>query len=157
MRIKGRHSQVWLDVVHNAWEEYLGTNFLRTKNNCERRKLDSRKCTIICKSFLTQYCNLQLQVDLKVGLNVDVDMAVRQKHNNELRAGSHGAQVPSHLRSICAISAIESMEVGSYHFTWIFESWVSSMTWMSTWRHFSRARLGTSVESWVEQKARPRS
>ena len=25
--------------------------------------------------------------------------------------------VPSHSRSICAISAIESMEVGSYHFT----------------------------------------
>ena len=32
-----------------------------------------------------------------------------------LNAGSHG--VPSHLRSIPAILAIESMEVGIYHFT----------------------------------------
>ena len=30
------------------------------------------------------------------------------------RAGSHG--VPSHLRSIPAVLAIESMEVGTYHF-----------------------------------------
>ena len=38
------------------------------------------------------------------------------------RVGSHGSQdiycIPSHLRSICAILAIESMELGpSYHFT----------------------------------------
>ena len=26
--------------------------------------------------------------------------------------------VPSHLRSICAISAVERMEVGTYHFKW---------------------------------------
>ena len=29
---------------------------------------------------------------------------------------SHGSQPPSHLRSICAISAVESMKVGNYHF-----------------------------------------
>ena len=28
---------------------------------------------------------------------------------------------------------------------------VSSITWMSTWQHFLKARLKTSVESWVEQ------
>ena len=33
-----------------------------------------------------------------------------------LRAHSHGD--PSHSRSICAISAVENMEVGTYHFTW---------------------------------------
>ena len=29
------------------------------------------------------------------------------------------------------------------------------MIWMRTWQHFLEARLGTCVESWVEQKARP--
>ena len=29
------------------------------------------------------------------------------------------------------------------------------MTWMPTWEHFSEVKLGTRVESWVEQKARP--
>ena len=29
-----------------------------------------------------------------------------------------GSQVPSRLRLICAISVVESMEVGTYHFTW---------------------------------------
>ena len=31
-------------------------------------------------------------------------------------AAQTGSQVPSHLRSICAISTVESMEVGTYHF-----------------------------------------
>ena len=41
-----------------------------------------------------------------------------------LRAGSHGSQVPSPSRSICAILAVGSMEVGTYHFTWGFKSHV---------------------------------
>ena len=34
-----------------------------------------------------------------------------------LRAGLHWSQVPSHLRSIHAISTNESMEVETYYFT----------------------------------------
>ena len=34
---------------------------------------------------------------------------------------------------------------------------VPGMTWMPTWQHFLEVRLGTCVESWVEQKARPNS
>ena len=29
------------------------------------------------------------------------------------------------------------------------------MTWMSTWRYFLEVRLKTSLQGWVEQKARP--
>ena len=35
---------------------------------------------------------------------------------NAFKAGSH--VVPSHLSSIRVILAVESMEVGTYHFTW---------------------------------------
>jgi hypothetical protein len=35
--------------------------------------------------------------------------------NLKLMAGSHG--VPSHLRSICVISTIERMKVGTHYFT----------------------------------------
>ena len=34
---------------------------------------------------------------------------------------------------------------------------VPSMTWMPTRQHFLEVRLGTCVESWVKQKARPNS
>ena len=44
------------------------------------------------------------------------------------------------------------MDVGTYHFTRDPESPVPSMTWMLTWQHFLEVRLGTCVESWVEQK-----
>jgi len=37
-------------------------------------------------------------------------------HYGQVRTGPK-SQVPSHLRSIHAILAIESMEVGTYHFT----------------------------------------
>ena len=60
--------------------------------------------------------------------------------------------VPSHLRSIRTISTAESMEVGTYHFTQDPKSYVPTMTWMPTWQHFLEVRLGTCVESWVEQK-----
>jgi hypothetical protein len=30
---------------------------------------------------------------------------------------------------------------------------VASMTWMPTWQHFWEVRLGTCLESWVEQKS----
>ena len=30
---------------------------------------------------------------------------------------------------------------------------IPSMTWMPMWQHFLEVRLGTCVESWVEQKA----
>ena len=63
--------------------------------------------------------------------------------------------VPSHLRPICAILAVESIEVGTHHFTWGPKSWVPSITWIPTWQHFLEVRLGTCVESWAEQKARP--
>ena len=36
-------------------------------------------------------------------------------------------------------------------------SQVPSMPQMPTWQQFWKARLGTCVESWVEQKARPHS
>ena len=65
------------------------------------------------------------------------------------------SEAPSHLRSICVISTVESMEVGIEHFTWGPKSYVPSMTWMPTWEHFLEVRLGTCVESWVEQEARP--
>ena len=63
-----------------------------------------------------------------------------------LRANSHG--VPSHLMSINAISFVESMEVGTYHFTHGLKSLIPSMTWLSTWQHFLEMRVGTCVESW---------
>jgi hypothetical protein len=53
------------------------------------------------------------------------------------------SQVTSHLRSIRAISAVESIEVGKYNFTRGSKSCVPSMTtWMSTWQHFLERRLG---------------
>jgi hypothetical protein len=48
------------------------------------------------------------------------------------------SKVPSCLRSVCVISAIESMEVKTYDF---------SMAWMPAWRTFLVVRLGTCVES----------
>lgn len=48
-----------------------------------------------------------------------------------------------------AISAIESMEIGTY----ITSHLVPSMTWMPMWQHSLEMRLGTCGESWVEQKA----
>ena len=45
-----------------------------------------------------------------------------------LRAGSHGVSSPK----------------------------VSSMTWMLTWQYYLEVRLGTYIESWVKQKARPK-
>ena len=33
---------------------------------------------------------------------------------------------------------------------------VSSMTWMPTWQYYFEVRLGTYIESWVKQKARPK-
>ena len=62
-----------------------------------------------------------------------------------------GSQVPSHLRSVRAISTVESMEVEAYHFARSPTSQVPSMTWMPTWQHFLEVRLGTCVESWMEQ------
>ena len=40
----------------------------------------------------------------------------------------------------CAISAVESMEVGTYHFTRRLKSLVSTMTWIPTWQHFLEVR-----------------
>ena len=60
------------------------------------------------------------------------------------------AYVAAH--SIRAISAIDGVEVGTYHFVWGGSQMV---TWMPTWYHILDVRLGTCVESWVKQKARP--
>ena len=62
-----------------------------------------------------------------------------------LRASSH--EVPSHLSSIRAISTIESMEAGTYHFTRVLKSSIPSMTWVPTWQQFLEVRLGRCVES----------
>ena len=62
------------------------------------------------------------------------------------------SQVPSHSRSICAISVVESMEVGTYHFTRVPSPKSPSMTWMPTWQHFLKVRLGTCVESLGQAK-----
>ena len=61
------------------------------------------------------------------------------------------SQVPSHLRSICTISTVESMEVGTYHFTRDLMFQVPTTTWMPSWQHFLEVRLGTWVASWVKQ------
>ena len=63
-------------------------------------------------------------------------------------------KVPSHMRLIHAISTIESMEVGTYHFTRGPKSYVPSMTWIFAWQHFLKVRLGTCVASCLKQKAR---
>jgi hypothetical protein len=60
-----------------------------------------------------------------------------------------------HLRSICAISPVESVEVGTYHFTQGPKSQVLSTTQMPTWQHFLEVKHENYVESWDEQKARP--
>ena len=57
------------------------------------------------------------------------------------------------LRSIRAISAVESMEVGGvYHVARGPDSCVSSVTWMSAWQHSVVVKLGTRVGSWVDRK-----
>ena len=54
-------------------------------------------------------------VFLVVAYNVIVHV-----NENILRVGSHN--IPSHMRSIHPISTVESMEVGTYHFTHGFPS-----------------------------------
>ena len=54
-------------------------------------------------------------------LEVNMCNLSRWKHGSwdlPLHTGPR-SQVPSHLRSIHAISAVESMEVGTCHFTWV--------------------------------------
>jgi hypothetical protein len=58
-----------------------------------------------------------------------------------------------HLRSICAISPVESVE--SWDFTQGPKSQVLSTTQMPTWQHFLEVKHENFVESWDEQKARP--
>ena len=58
-------------------------------------------------------------------------------------------QVSTHLRSIHAISTIESIEHG------VPSPRTKSMTWMLTCQRFLKVRLGTCVESWVEEKLVP--
>ena len=48
--------------------------------------------------------------------------------------------VPSHLRSICVISTVEIMEVGTYHFTWGPKSQV---IWFGRSNPYTRSLLGT--------------
>ena len=55
------------------------------------------------------------------------------------------------------MSTVESMEVGTDHFTQRPKSLILTMTWMPTGQHFLEVKLGTCVVSWVEQKARPNS
>ena len=56
-------------------------------------------------------------------VNPIISQSTREIRKHDfLRVGSHW--VPSHksqnhLRSICAISTVESMDVGTYHFTWV--------------------------------------
>ena len=69
-----------------------------------------------------------------------------------LRANSHG--VPSHLMSINAISFVESMEVGTYHFTHGLKSLIPSMTWLSTWQRFLEMRFWDLCWELVKQNAR---
>ena len=59
-------------------------------------------------------------------------------------------QVLSHLRSICAISIVESMKVGTYHFTWGPKS-SSQVTWgHSVQSQLSRAwKLGLTTSHGV--------
>ena len=83
-------------------------------------------------------------------LTIFMVTALRLMCGGALRACSHG--FPSHLRSIRAISIIESMKVGTYHFTQVSKSQVPTMTWMTTWQHSLEVRLRTCIETWVEQK-----
>ena len=48
-------------------------------------------------------------------------------------------------------------EVGTYHFTQAPKSLLPSMTWILTWQHFLKVKLGICVENWVEQKTKPNS
>ena len=61
-----------------------------------------------------------------------------------------GSQVPSHMRSIRAISTVENIEVGTFHFT--LGPKYDMNVYMTT-------LFGSEayVESWVKQKARPNS
>ena len=63
---------------------------------------------------------------------------------------SHGgpkSYVPIHLRSIYAISIVEGMEVGTYHFTHGPKPYVPNITWMPTWQRFLEVRLKMCWES----------
>ena len=42
------------------------------------------------------------------------------------------SSAPIHLKSILAISAVESMELRTYHFTRAPKSQIPSMTWIAT-------------------------
>ena len=67
------------------------------------------------------------------------------------------SQVPSHLRSIRAISAVESMEVGTYHFTrgtQVLSPNYDMDAYMAT---LLGGELGTCVRSGVHQRAIPNS
>ena len=55
-----------------------------------------------------------------------------------------------HSRSIHAMSTIESIEIGTYHFTWVPSPKTPSITRMSTRQYLLEVKLGTCVESWVE-------
>jgi hypothetical protein len=75
-----------------------------------------------------------------------------------LGAGSHGVPTPkspSHLRSIRVILTVESIEIGTYHFTRVpsptFQIWHGCLHDNT----FLEVRLGTCVENWAEQKAPP--
>ena len=55
------------------------------------------------------------------------------------------------MRSIHAISTVESMEVGTYHFTWVPTPQFPTMIWMLKLLHGNT--FWTCVARWVELKA----
>ncbi len=65
-------------------------------------------------------CGIQLSNSKQQIKLSKIPMSPKKKtlasHIMTLRAGPH--MVPSHLSSIHAISTVENMEVGFYHFTW---------------------------------------
>ena len=70
-----------------------------------------------------------------------------------LRAGSHRVLRPKFQFTWGQLSQSQSLRACKSGLTTSHK--VPSMSWMPTWQRFSEVRLGTFVESWVEQKTRP--
>jgi hypothetical protein len=72
-----------------------------------------------------------------------------------IRVGSHGSPSPKSrfTWSIRAISTVESMNIGTYHFTHV-PSPKSQVHECLHGNIFLEVRLGTCVHSWVEQTSR---
>ena len=97
-----------------------GPSFLHVKWLAAREKLPLPCCPSICRVPLAHW-RYEIEGPFTRGpksLEVNLCNLSRWEHGSWDLPFYMGFQGPSHLRPVRAISTVESMEVGTYHFTW---------------------------------------